>query len=1048
MSKTKQNNKQSFTDFYFEVTKEYKEKYSSTNKLIVLMQCGKFMEVYGIKQSSVDEDEQDNDNGGFNSDVSLLYDYHRITGDAIKSKSKEGKGTYLYKGKYHQVYFTGSPLIKLDFKIQCLLNNGYHVVTFVEQESQGTLEGFENADENGKKRIFDQLYSPGVHFYNDLQHTNNTCCVWIYRNKPTFKSAFYNILFVGATFIDILTGKTHIMEYNIPYRLCPTTFDKLEHYISFFNPTETNIIYNITENDISKVVQYIGLNENGRNENGRQLHLFNMNNLKDNKIIENCQRESYQEVMLESLYANMNMKSYFCDYEYALQSFCYLVSFLSQHNPMFIKRLCKPELLDASTYLKLENHSLKQLHIIKNKDSNTDICISSMLNQCITIIGKREFEKSFMHPSCDPIALQTEYNITNDLLDNSVYPIVSKLLRKIKDITKLFRAVVYNDSKLKPVDIYHIYNSVKDAYDIYKCDMSAKVYDYISYKLPFYDNLHSIFNSLLSFIDEHVYIERCNYDNNNNNNNSDDSDVEEDDDYADTQCIFMLETYPELDEAYKRYKSQLDKLHKYRDLFDKVIEECGNTKGKGKGNTKASNKTNFVKIHITGNHMHSLLATNIRCHILETNIKQYDTSIHGLQFKKHNKSVKYISNVKIEELCEDISLAKQEYDKMLCQTFNSFIKSLVTYNDYIDNIAQYIAVIDIMFMRVEMAKKHGYTMPIIEDNNNQNSYIVCQNLRHALIEQIQKDEIYVGNDISLGVEDTAGILLYGINAVGKTSFIRSIGIAVIMAQVGLFVPATSFQFYPYKRIFTRILNNDNIFKGLSTFAVEMTEMRNIILSCDKNSLILGDELCSGTEIASATAIVVSGLQHMHAHNSSFIFSTHLHDMAQYTEIKELNRLKIKHMSVVYDNESQCLIYDRVMRDGSGGNMYGLEVCKSLHLPQTFLDNALAIREKYFPMDDEINIMKAKTSRYNSNHIISVCDFCNEKAQEVHHLQPQKNADNMGIIKNNKGKTVFNKNHPANLSNICEKCHQKLHKDNIELKKMKTITGKYIYKSIK
>ena len=108
-----------------------------------------------------------------------------------------------------------------------------------------------------------------------------------------------------------------------------------------------------------------------------------------------------------------------------------------------------------------------------------------------------------------------------------------------------------------------------------------------------------------------------------------------------------------------------------------------------------------------------------------------------------------------------------------------------------------------------------------------------------------------------------GILLYGTNAVGKTSFIKAIGISIIMAQAGLYVPALEFTYYPYKTLFTRILGNDNIFKGLSTFAVEMTELRTILQMADENSLILGDELCSGTESDSALSIFVAGLEILH-----------------------------------------------------------------------------------------------------------------------------------------------------------------------------------------
>ena len=77
-------------------------------------------------------------------------------------------------------------------------------------------------------------------------------------------------------------------------------------------------------------------------------------------------------------------------------------------------------------------------------------------------------------------------------------------------------------------------------------------------------------------------------------------------------------------------------------------------------------------------------------------------------------------------------------------------------------------------------------------------------------------------------------------------------------------------YYPYTYVFTRILGNDNIFKGLSTFAVEMSELRVILNKANKNSLILGDELCSGTENESAMSIFVSSLEELYHKNSSFI----------------------------------------------------------------------------------------------------------------------------------------------------------------------------------
>ena len=124
-----------------------------------------------------------------------------------------------------------------------------------------------------------------------------------------------------------------------------------------------------------------------------------------------------------------------------------------------------------------------------------------------------------------------------------------------------------------------------------------------------------------------------------------------------------------------------------------------------------------------------------------------------------------------------------------------------------------------------MITKFNYCKPQIIDNEN--SFVEFEKIRHCLIEQLNTQEIYVTNDLDLGLNQK-GILLYGTNAVGKTSIIKAIGISIIMAQAGLFVPCSIFKYKPYNYIFTRILGNDNIFKGLSTFAVEMSELRIIL----------------------------------------------------------------------------------------------------------------------------------------------------------------------------------------------------------------------------
>ena len=265
---------------------------------------------------------------------------------------------------------------------------------------------------------------------------------------------------------------------------------------------------------------------------------------------------------------------------------------------------------------------------------------------------------------------------------------------------------------------------------------------------------------------------------------------------------------------------------------------------------------------------------------------------------------------------------------------------------------------------------------------------------------------------------------------------------MIMAQAGFYVPCSSFVFRPYRSIYTRILGNDNLFKGMSTFDVEMSELRVILREADKQSLILGDELCSGTEIESALSIFVASLEHLMRVGSTFLFATHFHEIVYYSEVEEMclgggggrgcRKLGLKHLTVHYDAELGKLVYDRRLKEGAGSALYGLEVCKSLYMPVDFIDRAYELRNKYGrrvlsePGGDDDGSTIAKLgdapSAYNSHKLRGVCERCRrEVGEEVHHLVPQKMADKRGMIRGENGQ-VFHKNHKANLMTLCRACH--------------------------
>jgi DNA mismatch repair protein MutS len=507
-----------------------------------------------------------------------------------------------------------------------------------------------------------------------------------------------------------------------------------------------------------------------------------------------------------------------------------------------------------------------------------------------------------------------------------------------------------------------------------------------------------------------------------------------------------------LDDLSQIYMESVDKLNAIHAYLNQLISIA----------EKKTKTTEFIKIHETEKNQFSLITTKRRCALLlavlpkasveltyissfnqKENAFTLDSMKDVVEFNAQTAANNSITCPQISHLCKTISSIKGQLKDAVAKIYLECLEKAEGFLNELDILCQFVTYVDVLYAKTAIVKKYNLCKPEI-DESAPKAFLDIKGLRHCLIENLQQNEIYVANDILLGkhAEKQDGILLYGTNAVGKTSFIRAIGIAVIMAQAGLYVSASHMSYKPYTSIFTRILGNDNIFKGLSTFAVEMSELRNILLLADKNSLILGDELCSGTESISAISIFVAGIQLLHHVESSFIFATHLHEIVNYTEITEMKRLALKHMEVIYNKETDMLVYDRKLKDGSGTNTYGLEVCKSLNLPQAFMEQAHSIRMKYNP--ETASILSLKTSHFNAKKIIGLCEKCGTQlGTEVHHLQHQSNADGNGMIHASNG-SVFHKNHVANLMTLCDSCHDMMHKESSGHSRKQTNKGVSVF----
>ena len=405
---------------------------------------------------------------------------------------------------------------------------------------------------------------------------------------------------------------------------------------------------------------------------------------------------------------------------------------------------------------------------------------------------------------------------------------------------------------------------------------------------------------------------------------------------------------------------------------------------------------------------------------------KFEIKISDLEFNELPKSTNTkITCNKIKELSQELNIHKNLLAKQLKE---SFLNDIKIFSDKYCNIiykwSNKIAFIDFINSGAITAVKNHYSMPIIE--NREYSFLNAIELRHPIVENIKTDTEYIPHNIQLGCKtEQNGILLYGINSSGKSTLMKSIAINIILAQIGYFVAATKFIYNPYDSLFTRIGNNDNLFRGQSSFMVEMNELISILKRNNNKTLVVADEIASGSEIKSGSIIVCYMLETLSLSNSSFITATHLHDIANMTCIHKLNNVKIKHLKLTYDAKNDILIYDRNLLDGQGETFYGLQVAKYLMKDSHFNERTQEILYEY-DNNSEININKK--CKYNSKvYLDSKCNICNNKEKlETHHIVWQKDFINGINIK----KFYLQKNNDCNLVTLCSSCHDKV--DNNEI----------------
>ncbi len=924
---------------------------------VVVIEVGSFFEVYGVESDEIK--------------IGKPKEIAEILNLQLTRRNKQ-----FPENSLKNPLLAGFPVATFDRYISRLIQENKYTIVLVRQAGLPPQI----------TRYIERIISPGVNFDYSLGHDNNFITSLLVDESN-------NLYSVGYSALDVTTGKTYVEEIYSTKEDPNFALDEVFRLLRSYPTNEILLTLSGQNVDEYKVRQYLELFESNVKINNKRLKI------------------SYQNELLKRTYT---IKSFltaieFLDLEkkaYASESLACLIDFIIDHDAEIIQKLEKPVILSNENYLYLGNNPLEQLNIIGS--DHKELCIASYIDHTVTSIGARLLRERLSNPITNAAEIEQRYNLSDIL--GEVHLSIEQELRHVYDLERIIRRIQLG--RLHPFEINFLYESLKSADRILESLAHLKNHGVIENFLQEKNSLQDC----LAFLEKIFNFEQTGR-------------VAL---QAIETSIFQAGFHAELDELMSKRASLEGNLEVLR---TKILEVLESEIGK--------KERDFVEIRQLDKEGHYITLTRSRFALIEEKLKTTFVSIDGVvyafsdfSFKTQTTNVKITAPV-IDRISQEIvvlqgkivALTKKLYSEELQKMEEKFLSLFL-------NTSAFLSKVDVAVSNIKASIKLNLVRPEIVDVETEEHFLEISDLRHLLVEAREENGIYVPNDVFLGhkkfaqkesiftqitKENIQGVLLYGINSSGKSSYMKSIGVAVILAQSGFYVPAQSMRFSLFSEIFTRILAQDNFEKGLSSFAVEMMELKNIFNRCTQKSLILGDEISHGTETLSALAIVSATIEHLVLKNSFFLFTTHLHQLCNLERIQNIKEVLSLHLEVHYEAEQDKLVFERKLQAGSGSSIYGLEFAQSLHIDKEFMKRAQTIRKELAQDYEELELLtKKQKSKYHKELYLSSCAICKKMVEDTHHIAPQEIADADGNIGH------FHKNHKYNLLPLCKDCHHKVH----------------------
>lgn len=589
----------------------------------------------------------------------------------------------------------------------------------------------------------------------------------------------------------------------------------------------------------------------------------------------------------------------------AILSLGSLLDYIYDYQEEELVHLKKINYYEINDYLDLDSHTIVNLELQKNLFSNTKKgSLFSVLDKTKTSMGSRLLHNYIERPLMDKEKILYRQNIVEGIFSDSIMQ--SKLTEQLKDIYDLERITgKLSYGKANGRDLNALKYSIEKIPKIKEILLNNKYIELkkLAEKL---DDLEDIYNLIdKSIVDEPpVNI---------------------------TEGGLIKEGFDkELD------KIRNDRIIGKEKLVQYEIDERENT---GIKNLKiVYNKNLGYFLNVTKSNIKNVPENYVRKQTL-TNSERYTT-------------------IELEKIQNMILGSESEIFDKEYEIFNEIRKTILENIVRIQKTSEVIAKIDVSNSLAIVALENNYIRPEI----NNFGLIEIFEGRHPVVEKSMDDIDFISNNTLIGSGNDDIQIITGPNMSGKSTYLRQIALIVIMAQIGSFVPATRANISIVDKIFTRIGASDNLYKGESTFMVEMNEMSNIIKNSTKNSLLILDEVGRGTSTYDGLSIAWSILEYISKNiKAKTLFATHYHELTDLeNELDNVINMKVEIEE--YNNE---VIFLRKVVRGFADKSYGIEVARLAGMPKELTDRANAILKS---IESKNNHEKIDLDKVNSFQI--------------------------------------------------------------------------------